>query len=741
MDPKQFLAKLAEGSRERFVQEERVLSFQQYVERFAQTSHLLGRNATQYLKGVFDYYGESEIDSPTGRHTRFTLFDAPFDEGRDRLVGQEEVQEAFYRQLCDFVREGKASRLLLLHGPNGSAKTSFVQCIARAMVDYSRRPEGALYTFNWVFPKESAVGKRVGFASAEGGDERRGGSYAFLDESEIAALLPTELSDNPIFLIPREDRADFLASLTPKARGEAEGFRFSDHILGGDLSPVSRRIFEALLAAYDGDLTRVLAHVQVERFYFSRRYRRGVVTVEPQMHVDASTRQITQDESYGNLPAVLRHVSMFEMGGDLVDANRGLLEYSDMLKRPLDAYKYLLGTCENSKVTLAGAILYLDIVFVGTTNDKYVEAFKKMPDFPSFKGRMELVRVPYIRDYRVEAGIYDSQIGAEVAGKHIAPHATSMAALWAVLTRLKKPDASGASSAARDALGKLTPLQKADLYALGVHPAGLKADVAHELVQTLLQAHAEPGVEDYEGSFGASPREIKGLLLAAAHCPGFACLHPVRVFSEIDELCKQRSLYEFLQIAHNGAYHNPSVLLDFVKERYAECVDSEFKRAMGLVTDEGFEQLLQKYAIHASASIKKESVHDPITREPVPPDETFMRELEDKWGVTSDAHSRSRQDFIGRIASFSLDNPGLHVIYQRLFPTHFDNLRQAYFDERKSEIAKALKLVLDLLDGASLQPDEVESAGRIVQNMISGFGYCRQCLGPALSFLAGAEAK
>ena len=731
MDSDSYLGKLSEQFREQFVSGKSVLSFEQYLELFAERPGHLGRNAAEYLKDTIDHFGREKISSPTGAKSRFVLFDAPFDEGREKLIGQEEVQLEFYNLLSNFVREGMSNKLILLHGPNGSAKTSFVQCLARAMVNYSKTAEGATYTFAWVFPKSSFQGKRVGFESAASPPAEDPGTFAFHPQDEIAALVPSQMSDHPIFLIPKAERRQFLDDVSA-----GEGRKFSSHLLNGDLSPDSRQIFDALLAAYGGDLRRVLAHVQVRRFHFSRRYRRGIVTIEPQMHVDATMRQITMDESFSNLPPGLRHVSMFELSGDLVEANRGLLEFSDLLKRPVDAFKYLLGSCENNRIAVGGVIAYLDIVFVGTTNDKYVHAFTKVPEFPSFKGRTELVKVPYIRDYGVERRIYDMQVTPEVVGRHIAPHAREVASLWAVLTRLKKPAADRYPETIREAIGKLTPLEKADLYARGTHPLELKPEEAKELVQSIGELYRESEDDpDYEGWIGASPREVKGVLLAAAQATDMDCLHPVKVFEEIGELLKMKSVYEFLQISSSGEFHDAGLLLKKVKDRYSDLVDREFTEAMGLVTEGEFARLLQKYATHASAYLKKQTVIDPVSKAEIPPDEKFLTDTEAKWKGSGDK-DRVRQEFMGRIASFSLENPGVPPDYQFLFANQFERLKTAYYEENKGEIDRSMELVLNHLDGVPLQEAEKRTASEIIKNMIDRYGYCDGCIGPAVSFLA-----
>jgi serine protein kinase len=109
--------------------------------------------------------------------------------------------------------------------------------------------------------------------------------------------------------------------------------------LRGDLSHRNRQIFEALLSSYHGDLSKVLRHVQIERFFVSRRYRQAAATVEPQLAVDARSRQLTMDRSLGSLPPALQSLTLYEYQGELVDGNRGVIDFADLLKRPLESYK------------------------------------------------------------------------------------------------------------------------------------------------------------------------------------------------------------------------------------------------------------------------------------------------------------------------------------------------------------------------------------------------------------------
>ena len=72
--------------------------------------------------------------------------------------------------------------------------------------------------------------------------------------------------------------------------------------------------------------------MQVERYFISRRYRVGAVTIGPQLTVDAGERQITADRSLAALPTSLQAITLYEANGELVDAAGGVLEFSDLLE-------------------------------------------------------------------------------------------------------------------------------------------------------------------------------------------------------------------------------------------------------------------------------------------------------------------------------------------------------------------------------------------------------------------------
>src|SRR4029079_16412900 len=459
----------------------------------------------------------------------------------------------------------------------------------------------------------------------------------------------------------------------------------------GSLSPKNRAIYEALLASYHGDYIQVLRHVRIERFEVSHRYRTGWVTVEPQLSVDATERQVTADRTLASLPPSLQSVSLHEYGGELVGANRGMIEYDDLLKRPLEHYKYLLTTVERAALAMTNTTLFLDLAFIGSSNDIHLAAFREIPDFQSFKGRIELVRVPFILDVRHEEALYRERLREAAGKRHVAPHTAYVAALWAVLSRMRKPQIERFPSTLAEVIGKLSPLDKAELYSTGQVPEDLSPDRARELASHVKDLfHESDTYPIYEGRVGASPREMQTVLLAAAGSSRYEYVSPLVVLDEIQELTKQASLYEFLrQDVQPGGYHDHRKLADVAKGRLFDRIDDEVRVAVGLIEESEYTRVFELYITHVMHAIKKEKVRNTATGRQEDPDENMMREVERTLEIPG-RPEEFRQGLIAKIGAWSLDHRGQKPVMADIFGDLLRKLRDAYFEKHKKTIAKGI---------------------------------------------------
>jgi serine protein kinase len=735
-DPKAWLGQTTSELRESFARKRRVMSFSEYFTLFCSDMVRQTRSAAQYVRDSLDHFGTESVRSPRGQVTRWKLFDCPWDEGKDHLVGQEEVQGSIYRLVSNFAREGRTNRLILLHGPNGSAKSTLIGCLQRALEHYSTLDEGALYRFNWIFPSQRVAKTGIGFA---GGAPSEAGaaleSYAYLEDDLIEAKIVDELRDHPILLLPRGKRIGLIGERLAEEE-VSNGFRPAYQITNGDLSHRNRQIFEALLSSYHGDIAKVLRHIQVERFFVSRRYRQAVATVEPQLAVDARSRQLTMDRSLSSLPPALQSLTLYEVQGELVDGNRGILDFADLLKRPLESFKYLLGMVEQGRTSIDVAVLEVDTVFIASSNEGYLSAFKELPEFQSFKGRMELVRAPYLLDYRQEQKIYEAHIRSFTGtdgSKHVAPHVAWVTALWSVLTRMRKPMPEKYPKGMAELVSRLAPLDKALLYA-GEGPAeGFSPEQQKELQAGLEKiARESDSYPNYEGRTGSSPREMKLLLMNAAQSPKYKCLSPFAVFEELEDLVRSVSLYDFLkQEPLSGGYHENRKFIFQVRDRLIDKIDDEVRTSMGLVEERRYIQQFERYVSHVSHWVKKEKVRNPVTGKDENPDEELMGDVERMLDVGSGEGRREefRREVISRIGAWSLDHLGRKPDYEKIFPRPIAHLREAFFGDRKKQIRKINEdLLVYLVDGpARMAADASEASQKTIDGLKQRFGYCDLC--------------
>ncbi|NMC69067.1 MAG: serine protein kinase PrkA [Myxococcales bacterium] len=725
------LGELAERAARSFAERRQILSFEEYLGLVLAEPRVHLRDAAMYLRDAFDHYGRTTVQRPWGSLERWRLFDAEFDDGRDRLVGHETVQGTFYRVLSGFVRDGRSNRLILLHGPNGSAKTTFVQCIIRALEHYSGTPPGALYRFHWIFPTDRVERGGLGFGT--GGRSGKGpATFAHLEDADIDARLACEVRDHPLLLLPDAYRREVLRA----AAAQDGELRVPERLFRTGLCHKCRQIFDALSVSYEGDLRKVLAHVQVERFTVSRGYRRGAIVIGPQLSVDASERQVTADRSLAALPAALQNMALYEPHGELVDGAGGIVVFDDLLKRPLDAFKYLLTTIENGEVTLSHSILRLDAVMVATSNEVHMEAFRRHPEYASFRGRLATIRVPYLLEHPLEREIYELHIVPQVE-RHVAPHAIDLAARWAVMTRLGRPDTAPFEPEVRRLVEDLSVEGKAALYAGDLPLEGLDPDEAKALLAAVPRLRAEAAAaSDPEGMGGASPREVRAALLLAAQRDDSTCLSPFGVLAELDELTSHTADYAFLQQpAEKGGYHDQAEILRRLREWLLDRIEDDVRESSGLIEAGRFPEMLERYVREVRHWVKQEKVTDKATGQERGADEAYMAQFEKYAGAGKDV-AAFRNELMTRIGAYRAAHPGQPLDVPALFPEMLRRVRRAVLEERRPQIHRlAERLLVHFDDPAAVPADDRARVAALHDALLAGRGYCRGCARQAVAAL------
>jgi serine protein kinase len=414
-----------------------------------------------------------------------------------------------------------------------------------------------------------------------------------------------------------------------------------------------------------------------------------------------------------------------------------VLEFSDLLKRPLDAFKYLQLSVETGEVALTAQNVQLNCVMMGSANELHLDAFREHAEFASFQGRLELARAPYLRSYEQERLIYDTYVVPQVR-THVAPHATEVAALFAVFTRMRKPNPDRYSRQVGAIVSTLTAVEKADLYAQGRAPERLDADSQKTLRSAIKDIWVESDAYPiYEGRVGASPREMRVALLDAAQSTVFKCLNPIAVLDEIESLCQRKNEFEWLQQdVIVGGYHDVKAFRDTLQSRLLAAWEYELYVASGVVKDEQYSELFDRYVQHVSAWVKKERLYNRVTRQSEEADEKMMLELERLLDVRAEPQEW-RQQLIGAIAAWALDHPGQRVDAAQVFPQYIRRMHEAIFAERRPAVARLARDLVLLVreEGAGVDGEHRRAAEATIGQLIARFGYCRECATDAATVL------
>lgn len=741
-DATTMISELSEKYRELFQKQHVILPFSGFLELVKAHPRGLMRNAAEYIRDTLEHYGTRELLGADVQATavRYKIFDAGTEKSGP-IIGGEMVQGEILSILQGFVRQGYSNKLILLHGPNGSAKTSTIEAIAFGMQRYSELEAGAVYNFNWIFPTDRIAAPDlkgesgpIGFARKTTSDMSHA-SYAMLEDTEISSKIHSDFRDNPIFLIPMPQREIWLREWIAALENiKPEDVELPPHILTSGLSKRNQLIMENLLTAYDGNLSKVLCHVQVERFFYSRQYRVGISTVEPQMAVDAMEKQLTMDRNISNLPSVLHNVRYYEAQGELIEANRGLLEFSDLLKRPLETFKYLLTTVEKSSVSLPSSTANLDMVFMATTNEKHLDTFKTIPDFSSFRGRFELVTVPYLLRPSQEVKIYDRDVVALAKSKKVTPHSVELLCIWAVMTRYKQPDPEYYDSQYRGLIARIDPRSKARLYEDETMRPLFKSSEESQLRELRHRIMNESvGMVVYEGRFGASPREVKQILSRAAQTSKHVTLTPMAIFDELERLIKDRTVYEFLQFESRGKFHDAALFIGMIKDEFADIFEVETLRSMSMVAEEEYDRFLIRYIENVVADVKREKIYNTATEQYEHANQSILNEIEKILGIQGSVE-RHRESLLSRLASWKLEHPKETLDITSVFQDIMLKIQEHYYGQRKGvvQVVHEAMLSLDTGETHSLTEKDRQQAIETYKELERRFGYdyisARECL-------------
>jgi serine protein kinase len=642
----------------------------------------VARNAFQRMYDMVLSWGTESYVEYKKNITRYKFFDDPIDHGKDAVFGL----DIPLTKLVSFFKSaaygyGTEKRVLLLHGPVGSAKSTIARLLKKGIERYSRTDDGALYTFRWVDTNTD---------------------HHILGN---ATEMPCPMHEDPLRLIPEEMRPKFIEELN---KGNKTEYKVT---ITGDPCPACRYVQREFMKRYKGDLNSVLKHVKIERMILAEKDRMGIGTFQPKDEKNQDSTELTGDINYRKIAEYGSDSDprAFNFDGEFNIANRGVVEFIEVLKLDVAFLYDLLGASQEHKIKPKKfPQTDIDEVIIGHTNEPEFKKLQNNEFMEALRDRTVKIDVPYITKLKEETKIYEKDFNSQrIKGKHIAPHAVEVAAMWAILTRLEQPKKAN-----------LSLLQKLKLYD-GKSLSGYTEDNVKELRKEAIR----------EGLDGISPRYVQDKIsnaLVNEKAGEVGCVNPFMVMNELEGGLKHHAL-----IGSDEKRREFRELLAVVKQEYEDIVKNEVQRAIS-ADEDAIAKLCSNYIDNVKAYTQREKVKNKYTGQDEEPDERLMRSIEEKIDIPESRKDDFRREIMNYIGALAID--GRTFDYKTNERLH-KALELKLFEDQKDTI-KLTSLVSNVVDRSTQEKIDI-----VKSRLIKNYGYCEICSTDVLNFVASIFAR
>jgi serine protein kinase len=518
-------------------------------------------------------------------------------------------------------------RILLLMGPVSGGKSTLVTILKRGLEQYSHTDRGAVY-----------------------------------------AIKGCPMHEDPLHLIPHHLREDFYNEY---------GVRIE-----GNLSPLNMMRLEK---EYGGRIEDVL----VERIFLSENQRVGIGTFSPSDPKSQDIADLTGSIDFSTIAEFGSESDprAYRFDGELNKANRGMMEFQEMLKCDEKFLWHLLSLTQEGNFKAGRfALISADELIVAHTNETEYRSFISNKKNEALHSRIIVMPVPYNLRLSEEERIYEKMINeSDVANVHIAPHTLRVAAMFTILTRLKEAKR-----------GDIDLVKKMRLYD-GESVEGFNSVD----VQELKKEYAD------EGMSGIDPRYVINRISSTIIRKEIPSINALDVL---------RSLKEGLDQHASISNEDRERFLNFIsvaRKEYDNIAKKEVQKAFVYSYEESAKTLMDNYLDNVEAYCNKAKLRDPLTGEEMSADEKLMRSIEEQIGISENAKKAFREEILIRISAYARKG-------KRFDYNSHERLREAIQKKLFADLKDVVKITT-----SSKTPDETQlkKINEVVARLIDEHGY------------------
>ena len=520
------------------------------------------------------------------------------------------------------------------------------------------------------------------------------------DPTSVYAIKGCPMHEEALHLIPKNQRPKWEKML---------GVRIE-----GDLCPLCRFNLLESDAYRDKDGNILWEQFPVVRIRLDESSRCGIGTFQPS---DPKNQDIAELIGRVDLSKITQYGETdpraYSLDGELEVANRGMVEYVEILKCDIK-FHYILITVAQEQVLKAPGFpqIYVDEVILSHTNQTEFDKFKSVKENEALHDRMYPIFVPYNLKAGEEEKIYRKMIErSEFREVHLAPYTLNVVAQFAILTRLVE------SQICSNLIKKMK-------YYNG-DPVAEKEKDQVDLIQLRLE-----GKKKGEGMSGISPRfVVNALNVALGEKEAVHCVNP------LDAIRALRANFEHhIGFTEEEKSRYLGLLVgekDSVLSEFKEIAKKEVNRAFLFAYEDQAQALFDNYMKNATAFCLKKKIRDPVTNEDQEPDEKLMRSIEEMIGVSENAKREFRQGIFvfksdaldqGKEFSFNTYTPLQEAIERKLIGD-LKNVVSLTIADKSRKDPKTLKRRQDALEALQQK------------------GYCPVCAENLLQFVGDVLRK
>lgn len=557
--------------------------------------------------------------------------------GLDRAV--EKLVEEYFHSAAR--RLDVRKRILLLMGPVSGGKSTLVTMLKKGLEKFSRTDRGAVY-----------------------------------------AIKGCPMHEEPLHLIPNELRADVERELNVR--------------IEGSLCPSCQM---RLKHEYNG----IIEDVIVERVLISEEERVGIGTFSPS---DPKSQDIADLTGSIDFSTITEYGSesdprAYRFDGELNKANRGLMEFQEMLKCDEKFLWNLLSLTQEGNFKAGRfALISADELIIAHTNESEYKSFISNKKNEALQSRMIVMHVPYNLKVGEEEKIYSKLISqSDMKHIHIAPHSLRAAAIFSILTRLKETKKQGVDL-----------VKKMRMYD-GEEVEGYKEADLKEMQNEYLE----------EGMSGIDPRYVINRISSALIKQDLQCINALDVLRALKEGLDQ---HPSITKEEREKYLN---FISIARKEYDTLAKKEVQKAFVYSFEESARTLFENYLDNIEAYCNWAKIKDPLTGEEMDPDERLMRSIEEQIGVSENAKKAFREEILIRISAYS--RKGRKFEY-----SSHERLREAIEKKLFNDLKDIVKITT-----STKTPDEnqLKRINEVSKRLIDDHGYCPVCANELLKYVGG----